>query len=650
MKTYLLDINGILSDSIKEKLNRSKLSYYSVNDISEVEKESVLIGVYDYFNYKEEEVITKYCMENNICYIRANLTFSRACIGPTFIKGSACISCLHTILANNNTENEMVIFDDMDLSKSAVNDFKDQYSYDFIRYITEGIADELSKVVNKEKLNFQDKVAFIENDSLRVSNHRISKDELCRVCSDLPKDSAELSEVMLKGGKKLSNKDYRTREIPKLEDIKKLLVDMETGKIRHNYKNVNSDIIPIVASEVYRRFDHVDGCYGRCFDYESSEVCAILESLERYSCTVNKKSITNVYGSYNELKEHAVNPSKFGLHKKEQLNLKGFKYKEYTEDLKYNWVWAWSMKHNKAVLVPEQMVYFGIDKDRFVYETSNGCALGSSVDEALFYGLLEVIERDNFMVSWYNRLPLVEIDVERSGVQEIAGLEKYMKSLGYSLHFYDMSMELGIPSIWGLVINDNDGAVVRSYSAAGANPNPESALKGALVEIITSIRIYEKKFDTDERKERREVIVSDYDELTEFEDHVLFYSHDKAIENLSFVLNNSIEKKSLQELYPKWYDTEEYKGEDLKDDVINLLNKVLDYYEDVYVVDTTCHTVSNAGYNCVKVFVPGMLTMSFGHQHRRIVDDRVLKGPVIAGRLSESIAIESINTDPHPFP
>lgn len=650
MKVYLLDLNGVLCDSTKEEFDRLKISYYPIDTIDQIKKDSILIGAYDYFNYETEKNITKYCHKNNVCYIRANLIFNRGCIGPTFKGDSACISCLRTILENNNTENEMFLFDDVTLDKSGIDDFKSQYSSNFINYIIENITKELSNVLNKENLSFENKVSFIENNSLTITNHRISKNEICEACCSLPLDSAELSKIEFEGGKKLSKYDYRTRSLPKLKDLKKLLVDVQTGKIKHTYKNLNSDFIPIVASETYRRFDYVDGCYGRCFDFESSEVCAILESLERYSCLVNKNSITNVYGSYNELKEFAVNPIKFGLHKKEQLKLKGFNYKEYTEDLKYSWVWGWSMRHNKAVLIPEQMVYYGVDKDRFVYETSNGCALGSSIEEAIFYGLLEVIERDNFMVSWYNKLPLVEIDLEKSGLKEICGLKKYIENLGYSLHFYDMSMELGIPSIWGLVINNNDGSAIKTYSAAGSNPNPESALKGALVEIVTSIRIYEKKFDADESRERRELINNDYNELTEFEDHVLLYSHPNAIDKLDFVLNSSLEKKSLQEMYPKWYESGDYQSEDLKDDVNKLLNNIFNYYEDVYIVETTSATATDAGYHCAKVLVPGMLTMSFGHQHRRIIEERVLKGPVLAGRRLQSIDIENINTDPHPFP
>lgn len=650
MKVYLIDSEGLLCKSIKEKFDRLKSSYYSIKNIDQIEKNSVLIGAYDYFNYEEEKKITKYCHENSICYIRANLIFNRACIGPTFKKNSACISCLHVILESNNTENDMILFDDIVLGKSVLDEFRSKYSDDFIGYVTMNIFKELSNVLNGEKLKFEDNIVFIENESLTAIDHRILKNELCEVCCTLPLDNEKLCKIEFKGGQKLSKYDYRTRAVPKLNEIKNLLVDIETGKIKHNYKNVNSDIIPIVASETYRRFDYVDGCYGRCFDYESSEVCAILESLERYSCVVNKKSITNVYGSYNELKEYAINPSKLGLHKKEQLKLKGFKYKEFSEDSKYSWVWAWSMKHNKAILIPEQMVYFGVEKDRFVYETSNGCALGSSIDEAVFYGLLEVIERDNFMVSWYNKLSLTEIDIEKSGLKEISGLKKYIEDLGYSLHFYDMSMELGIPSIWGLVINNNDNAIVKTYSAAGASPNPESALKGALVEIITSIRIYENKFDVDERKARRELLINDYNELTEFEDHVLLYSHPKAIDNLSFVLNSSLEKKSLQELYPKWYEYGEYQSENLKDDISKLTNKILDYYEDIYVIETTSDTVLNSGYHCAKVFIPGMLTMSFGNQHKRIIEKRILDGPILAGRHSQSIDIENINLDPHPFP
>ena len=40
-------------------------------------------------------------------------------------------------------------------------------------------------------------------------------------------------------------------------------------------------------------------------------------------------------------------------------------------------------------------------RDNFVFECSNGCATGSCLEEAVLFGLLELVERDAFLLGWY---------------------------------------------------------------------------------------------------------------------------------------------------------------------------------------------------------------------------------------------------------
>jgi ribosomal protein S12 methylthiotransferase accessory factor len=77
-------------------------------------------------------------------------------------------------------------------------------------------------------------------------------------------------------------------------------------------------------------------------------------------------------------------------------------------------VWAHSFARGEAVLLPERYAYYGLDRsshrteeqilDRpFVYEISNGCAIGSCLEEVILHGLLEVAERDAFLMTWLTR-------------------------------------------------------------------------------------------------------------------------------------------------------------------------------------------------------------------------------------------------------
>ena len=62
-----------------------------------------------------------------------------------------------------------------------------------------------------------------------------------------------------------------------------------------------------------------EGAAGRTLSYAVSEMTAILEGLERYCGTEPRGKRTVIHDSYRNLKDHALNPTKVGVHAKEQF-------------------------------------------------------------------------------------------------------------------------------------------------------------------------------------------------------------------------------------------------------------------------------------------------------------------------------------------
>ncbi|WP_025028229.1 TOMM precursor leader peptide-binding protein [Caldalkalibacillus mannanilyticus] len=654
MNLFVLNNGSYLMDTLIHQMTLHQVEYTLINDYQDVPRGSILIGMYDFFDYSYEREVTKYCHQS-IPYIRANMLLDQAFIGPVLDQDSACIDCLYHSLVANNHDSPMIYMRNIPYLGEIDDTVLLPWPSYFTDYICRQVMDAIEEIQTTGKCSFSNRVIECKHEPFDLINHYMDKDEQCSTCSTLPDDNPELAMIKLTGGKKLSPTKHRLREAPNSSVLKRLLVDKDTGKLKHIYKEIESKFIPMLGTESFGKKGNLDHAFGRSYDYHSSEQFALLESLERYSNINNKKSVSHIYGSYNQLKDKAVNPRRLGPHAKEQVSYKGYEYPEYHDDLEYYWVWGWSMKENKEVLVPEQMVYYGDNliregTTRFVYETSNGCALGSSLDEAMLYGLFEMIERDNFLVSWYNKLELVEIDVEKSNLKDVLQMKLFLEDKGYRLHFFDMSMELKVPSIWGMVIDSKRNAIVKTYSAAGAHFNPENALRGAMIEVVSSLPVYEKIFLDSDLQERRDLMYYNSDETTKFEDHVLLYSHPEILERFDFLFNGKGGKASLQELFPEWYKEKKFHHDDLKDDIDCLLRKVFHYYDDIYVVNLTGELLKKTNLACVKVFVPGMLTMSFGHQYRRIILDRVLQGPVLAGRRTKPIEVEHMNPFPHPFP
>jgi ribosomal protein S12 methylthiotransferase accessory factor len=124
-----------------------------------------------------------------------------------------------------------------------------------------------------------------------------------------------------------------------------------------------------------------------------------------------------VRASYKSIADDALDPRTCGVHPDESYELPGFPFAPFDEDREVSWVWGYSFGRGKPILVPERCAYYrilqeGRQERPFFYETSNGCALGSCAEEAILFGILEVAERDAFLLTWYGQMAVPRIDLD----------------------------------------------------------------------------------------------------------------------------------------------------------------------------------------------------------------------------------------------
>ena len=91
------------------------------------------------------------------------------------------------------------------------------------------------------------------------------------------------------------------------------------------------------------------------------------------------------------------------------------------------------------ILVPKLLAYYSLGgEEGFVYETSNGSAVGGSLEEAILYGIFEVVERDSFLLTWYARLQVPRLDYSSSGDSElILMIGRLTAVTGYEVRLYN---------------------------------------------------------------------------------------------------------------------------------------------------------------------------------------------------------------------
>ena len=115
---------------------------------------------------------------------------------------------------------------------------------------------------------------------------------------------------------------------------------------------------------------------------------------------------------------------------------------------------------------------------------------------------------------------------------------------------------------------------------------------------------------------------------------------------MQFLLDNNRPLRSFDEEY-KWSS----RHTDLTDDLTDILQVFRRLNRDVIVVDQTTLETSRNGLCCVKVIIPGMLPMTFGHHLTRLTGlERVLEVPMELGYAEQPLTLEQLNPYPHPFP
>ncbi|NOU62595.1 TOMM precursor leader peptide-binding protein [Paenibacillus sp. LMG 31461] len=503
---------------------------------------------------------------------------------------------------------------------------------------------ETLRVLQGSRAHTEQHMYIVNLNNLSSSLHFILPDSLCSVCGCLPDDSSEAANISLKPSPKISADSYRCRPI---EDLKQHLVkdymDYRTGVFNAKMLDLVSPFAGVgVNLPSFMMGDEVTG--GRSFSYAESELTAILEGLERHCGITPRGKRTVVYDSFNHVADQALDPSKVGLYSKKQYALSDCTFEPFDPALPIDWIWGYSLVQKFPILVPESLAYYSSGfGSAFVQEGSNGCALGGSLEEAILHGILEVVERDAFLMTWYAQLPIPRLDPYSTNDQELLlMLERLRVVAGYDIHLFNMTMENGIPSIWALAKSISPGKM-NMICSAGAHLDPVRAAKSAIHEFAGRLNFLQEKFE--EGQEHIRQMLDDPFLVYQMEDHALLYGLPQAEERLQFLLNGQRPLRTFDEEFKR-----KASHADLTDDLKDMIEVFHHLNLDVIVVDQSSLETQRNGLHCVKVLIPGMLPMTFGHHLKRLTGlKRVYRVPAKLGYAKGPLKAGQLNPHPHPF-
>ncbi len=493
--------------------------------------------------------------------------------------------------------------------------------------------------------------------TLQIKRYQLQADSLCPLCAQPVEDQPNADTYQLVERPKKDAAAYRLHDPRDYSLPEQSYINPFTGVIA---SATNLELFHTVTAPVSGIFHQAGiqrhgistvGWSGHSTNFRISRRIGMLEALERYCGHLPRAKRTLVRGSYRDLHDNALDPRTCGLYPAETYRELPKRLEPFDPDQNIAWVWGYSFKHARPILVPEGLAYYFPQSEKvFVDDTSNGCAIGSCLEEAMFHGLLELIERDSFLLHWYAQLAAPQIDPRSIRTSKTLHVLDRIERIGYQLYLLDTRLDIPIPSVTalGILKEDKLGKLVIS---AGASPDPDQAIHAAVSELAAYMSSIQERV-TPELANLQEMS-RDFRKVTSIEQHTLLYGLPEMAKHAMFLLRNPT-TRTVNDTYDAW-DQQRLRHHDLRADLLDCMQYIFDLDMDVIVVDQTAPELQGTELTVVRVLVPGLVPIDFGWGRHRISGlPRVLsvprQQPVNAAPRSQDFDLEHVNLTPHPFP
>jgi len=131
------------------------------------------------------------------------------------------------------------------------------------------------------------------------------------------------------------------------------------------------------------------------------------------------------------------------------------------------WTPAWSLRDGARRWLPTRFCFAYVPDDSgdpVCFHDPNGQAAGSTIEDAVLQGLLELVERDAVSMWWGHRLlrPQVIPDPEDTRLQAV--LDSYTE-LGWKLWLLDLTHDLGLPVVTAVGCHPGSGRCTIGFGA-----------------------------------------------------------------------------------------------------------------------------------------------------------------------------------------
>ncbi|CAM2063877.1 TOMM leader peptide-binding protein [Sulfidibacter corallicola] len=466
----------------------------------------VVVRTSNYLDPRLEDYNQKF-LESNQPWMVLNTEGTRPWIGPILVQGkTSCWTCLTHRLSRNRPIEKYL----HDLGPAEVDLSTPRAALPSTRAAAMALAaTEIGKWAAGLP-SLENKIAVLDTRVFDIQHHQITKRLQCPACGrpegypigtgDKPRLSGQaIGDITLAGYRREPPQRTYARLahlVSPITGIVRQIIEANDAETRHH--------APVFVSRhqmgrTYQSFDALmrelaGRSEGKGIDRDQARTSALCESIERYAGSFQGDE-TRLRGRFEDMKPDAIHPNRVQL----------FSARQYAERDRWNqreieachipqpfdtkadieWSPLHSMVSGKTRYLPTALCYqgyAGLSGSEFGTANFNGCAAGSCMDEAIIQGFLELVERDQVAIWWYNRLACPSVDLATFTEPFFAQIQAFYRSLGRNLHLLFISTDLGIPTFAAISYLDK-GPQREMLLGFGAHFDANIAMARALTEV-----------------------------------------------------------------------------------------------------------------------------------------------------------------------
>jgi len=349
---------------------------------------------------------------------------------------------------------------------------------------------------------------------------------------------------------------------------------------------------------------------------------AFAETYEWTACGCIPKDL--LIASYNEL-TNAIDPRLIVSFHYEQYKLKYFPFKPFDICRKYAWTKGYDIISQQYFYVLADHAYFPYfpETPYYCYANSSGVAAYPDNNGSIENSVLELVERDSFMIAYLTRVSFPTI-IENSLPENIINRIKLLRKAGFKIWIKNHSIDLA-PVIHVFVQSEE----FKTTSCSSCSHfDIENALDHALMEV--------EAFVLSRIQGGTSISIKPHEVMWP-EDHGILYDQKQYFHKADFLYKSEsdMQFKSV--------------GKNLAKSFQDLIHRIEKIFSTIITIplDLNKKNSGNNNLHIIRSIIPGLVPMTFGYRQEPGGMNRIY---TVAKKLGKKeLSYQNLTKFPHPF-